>query len=116
MMPPRGLSDVEDVLRAFLRADVEIGVVLERHADQITDGVLRELRELLGTHLSLCGGGDQRDEPCGRQPSFRTHRHESLLAFERRIGVLYQLAAGESGPSRRRYMQHRSCACEGATC
>jgi len=30
---------------------VEIGVVLERHADQIAHGVLRELRELLAAHL-----------------------------------------------------------------
>ena len=30
--------DVEDVLRPLLRPEVEIGVVLERHADQVADG------------------------------------------------------------------------------
>jgi hypothetical protein len=48
--------DVKDVLCAFLRAEVEIRVVLEGQADQVADRVLRELRELLGAHLSAQTG------------------------------------------------------------
>lgn len=36
--------DIEDVLRATVRTHAETGVVLERHADQVGDRVLRLLR------------------------------------------------------------------------
>jgi hypothetical protein len=45
----------KDVLRPLLRPEVEIGVVLERQADQVADRVLRELRQLLGAHFGKRG-------------------------------------------------------------
>ena len=57
--------DVEDVLRPRQRPDVEVGVVLERHADQVADRVLRQLGEFLGRHLSVgrrCECATQRSE------------------------------------------------------
>jgi hypothetical protein len=54
--------DVEDVPGTVERTDVEVGVVLERHADEVADRVLRELREFLGVHFRVRGRrGDQRD-------------------------------------------------------
>jgi hypothetical protein len=54
--------DVEDVLRPLVRPDVQIGVVLERHADQVADRVLRELGQLLGAQFGMGGRGG---EQCG---------------------------------------------------
>src|SRR5262249_48850533 len=45
--------DVEDVLRSLLGTEIEIGVVLERQADQVADGVLRELGQLLGAQVRM---------------------------------------------------------------
>jgi hypothetical protein len=33
--------DIQDVLRAVVRPDIEVGVVLEHHADQVADRVLQ---------------------------------------------------------------------------
>ena len=40
---------------SFCGPNVEVGVVLERHADQVADRVLRELGQLLGAHLRADG-------------------------------------------------------------
>src|SRR5215831_10781657 len=45
--------DVEDVLGLLERPEVEVGVVLERQADEIADRILGELRQLLGAHLGV---------------------------------------------------------------
>ena len=47
--------EVEDVLGPLARAEVEVGVVLERHADQVGDRVLRLLGQLLGVVAGRLG-------------------------------------------------------------
>ena len=64
--------DVEDVLRAVVRADGEVGVVLEGYADESSHRVLRGLGEGLGVVGGsgvLCGevGGEKKG--CEKQKS-----------------------------------------------
>ena len=49
--------EVEDVLGPLARADVEVDVVLERHADQVGDRVLRLLRQPFRAAAGLLGAG-----------------------------------------------------------
>jgi hypothetical protein len=44
--------DVEDVLNPFPGTEVEVGVVLQRDADQVRDGVLHRAGELRGRILA----------------------------------------------------------------
>jgi hypothetical protein len=39
--------NVEDVLNVVSVANVEVGIVLEGHADQISDGILRSLPQVV---------------------------------------------------------------------
>jgi hypothetical protein len=62
--------DVEDILRALLRSEVEIGIVLKRNADQVTDRILRNLGEVLGTHFCMQGRREHhRGAKCGQKYS-----------------------------------------------
>jgi len=45
--------NIQDPLRGVVGADTEIKVVLERHADEVCDGVLSFLSQLLGSGLRL---------------------------------------------------------------
>ena len=62
--------DVEDVLRAVVGADGEVGVVLEGNADEAGDGVLRGLGEgfgVVGGSGLLCGEGCGEEKCCEKQ-------------------------------------------------
>ena len=73
--------DVEDILRALVRAGVEVGVVLERETVEVADRVLQLLGQcgrVVGTarigrrgwRRRLRGGADREDPQC-EQPRRR---------------------------------------------
>jgi hypothetical protein len=47
------MRSTTDVLGAGLRPDVEVGVVLERHTDQVAHRVLAQLGKLFGRQLGV---------------------------------------------------------------
>ena len=82
------------MLRMFcvpFAGQVEVGVVLERHADQVADRVLRELGQFLGAHLRAGGTGRDRARQQQRRPTGRTLSMKDFIAeirtIERRPGV-----------------------------
>jgi hypothetical protein len=57
--------DIEDVLRPLVPPGIKIGVVLEWHADQVTDWVLGDLGQFFGAEFGMGrrgGAGGKRDE------------------------------------------------------
>ncbi len=101
--------DVEDVLRALLGPEIQVGVVLERQADQVADGVLCELGEVLGAHCGVrgrhCQRGERKSRDCAKcGPALHCrHRFACLKPAPpcRPTGCSAHLGHGDSRQSRK---------------
>ena len=107
--------DVEDVLRILFRPDVEVGVVLERQANHVSNRVLRRLRERGGILLRLHWRRERRGsrDDCGWEPrayplDCPSRIHAVILVTARQSGLRHH--EHQTVPHHRRLVVGRTAA------